>query len=70
MDVSPRVLKKAEHSNRKVLSVKDDIQFRGVNPSASVRFAPLCPVRERLPVLQNIRVVLVNTSHPGNIGGG
>ncbi len=36
----------------------------------SVRFPTLCVVQvEQAGVLQNIRVVLVGTSHPGNIGG-
>jgi tRNA (cytidine32/uridine32-2'-O)-methyltransferase len=41
----------------------------GVTQGGSVRFAPHDPYIERLALLQNIRVVLVGTSHPGNIGG-
>lgn len=43
--------------------------MRGVVFVASVLSVAPFANQERLTVLQNIRVVLVNTSHPGNIGG-
>jgi TrmH family RNA methyltransferase len=42
--------------------------MRGVRSGASVSFTPFFDVPTGARVLQNIRVVLVNTSHPGNIG--
>ena len=43
--------------------------MRGISGGGSVRFVPLLLSVWVLALLQNIRVVLVNTSHPGNIGG-
>lgn len=43
-------------------------KVRGVEEKASVSF-PTISLSEISTLLHNIRVVLVNTSHPGNIGG-
>src|SRR5690349_3608524 len=64
-----RLLKKAGHSIRKFLQEKDDVRFHGLTVGSAVRFCSRLLCSRAPPLLQNIRVVLVNTSHPGNIGG-
>nr|WP_286010223.1 tRNA (cytosine(32)/uridine(32)-2'-O)-methyltransferase TrmJ [Serpens gallinarum] len=48
--------------------MKTCVHLACVQQAASFKIRPLCIQREQA-VLENIRVVLVNTSHPGNIGG-
>jgi tRNA (cytidine32/uridine32-2'-O)-methyltransferase len=69
MDIlSPGSLKRAGHSIRKAAAKKWALGLHGIAFVASVEFAPFSSTGAP-KVLQNIRIVLVNTSHPGNIGG-
>jgi TrmH family RNA methyltransferase len=61
------VVKESRKFYQKTAAGEAALLSRGVQTVASVRFSPF--ICRGAGVLQNIRVVLVNTSHPGNIGG-
>jgi tRNA (cytidine32/uridine32-2'-O)-methyltransferase len=69
MDVSPKVVKESRAFYQKVSTGEGRRSLSWLNGSGRCKILLPIMCSRAPPLLQNIRVVLVNTSHPGNIGG-